>query len=155
MNTTGSFTTTETCSGCATVIPFGPNSSFNIGGGKYCFECVKSPMDASIATPAGHPCMLNGFPLHPSMFPAPFFGGQVDFAHYSNLFDMKNEEWATPIAIRLYCDCPVRMFVGARESSLNRRETTFAGCGSCMKVWCMKCAVPTDESEASLRAHLH
>jgi hypothetical protein len=93
--------------------------------------------------------------LHPSMFPAPFFGGQEAFDKYSNLFDMKNEEWATPITLRLYCICPAGMFIGALESPLNRSETTFAGCGSCMQVWCMKCGRRTDESDASISAHRH
>jgi hypothetical protein len=155
MNTSGGWTTTETCNGCASVIPFGPNTSFDIGGAEYCFECVKGTLDAPINSPAGFPCILNGVMLHPSMFPAPFFGGQANYGLYSNLFDMKNEEWAAPIALRVYCDCPAGQFVGALESSLNRQETTFAGCGSCMKVWCMKCATPTDESAASIRAHLH
>jgi hypothetical protein len=143
------------CHVCANQLTFGPDSFFELNGADVCVRCIKDTLDAPIAGQLGYPAVINGVLLHPAMFPAPFFGGRVAFERYKNLFDMKNAEWATPATLRLYCNCPVGMFLGARESLQARGETTYAGCGACMQVYCMKCGAPTDESVASLRAHRH
>lgn len=98
---------TQTCSVCASAIPFGPNTSFRVGPGDVCFPCLKGPMDLLTTTQASYPCIVNGVPLDPGMFPAVLFGGEEAYEKYKNLFDMKKTEWATPTTIRLYCNCPV------------------------------------------------
>ena len=112
------------CHVCADQLTFGPDSFFNLNGAEVCVRCIKDTLDAPIASQHGYPSVINGVLLHPAMFPAAFFGGQVAFERYRNLFDMKNAEWATPATLRLYCNCPVGMFLGARESLQGRSETT-------------------------------
>jgi hypothetical protein len=155
MANTTSIASTTACRGCAALIPLGPDSSFTIGGVEYCFRCLKSPMDAMIGSPTAYPCVVSGVALDPGMFPAALLGGEEAFEKYKNLFDMKKTEWTTPAANRVYCDCPVGMFVGAVTNPRDVGKDTFAGCGSCMQVYCMKCRGKTDESAASIRAHLH
>jgi hypothetical protein len=50
--------TLQICNGCATVFPFGLNTSFDIGGAEFCFTYSKNTMDASIAFPAAVPSLL-------------------------------------------------------------------------------------------------
>lgn len=152
-------TTSGTCHDCNAPLPIGPDSRFDIGGDDYCFPCLKTPMDALIASAAGFPCVVNGVSLDPGMLPSALFGGAVAYETYKNLFDMKKTEWATPLARRLYCNGRQpphpRMFVGALTDFTTDHETTFAGCGICGRVRCMKCGGVTDESRDSIRDHLH
>lgn len=147
--------TTWSCDGaCGDDHPL-TTASFRFGEGTYCFDCVKRVMDALIGSEAGSPARLEGVPLHPEMFHASHFGGEVAHSKYTNLFDMKQEEWQTPQTLRVYCNaCPKAMYLGALIRNTTSVETTIAGCGSCMTMYCMKCGNCGDESEASIRDHL-
>lgn len=150
----GNTTTTWTCGACLGDFSPGTESSYNIGGNDYRFDCLKTRMDMMKTSSDGHPCEIGGATLDPGMFPAALFGGEGEYDKYKNVFNMKQMEWETPIEHRLYCDCPEGMYIGALTNNQDVRETTFGGCVSCGQVYCMECAGKTDESDEDIIAHL-
>lgn len=147
--------TTGDCDGCADSFSISGATRINYGNESYCAGCVKDRLDMAINSSTAYPVVLGGVQVHPSDARlAPLFSNKTARDNYIGRFDIQAAEWETPAHLRMFCDCPVGMFVGALIRGPAGNEATIAGCGSCQQLHCLKCGKKTDYSDAKTIEHM-